>query len=217
MNVNKPYSDPKAAYTGNHSSPKPAAEEAQKKKTTLAAEVNTDKLEESGATYKPAYNKGAARAENRNVNSEDFRAKAGRSARQLKNQAVSEMVSAQVNGQANGVSTKLKFGRSPEGLNALRAAEATSAKHSDYWGVEATAERIFTFAKTLAGGDDSKFQTMKNAFLEGFRQASGARGGNLPSISFQTRDRVLEMFNAWEQEINARNAPPVPTAAAAAK
>jgi hypothetical protein len=106
----------------------------------------------------------------------------------------------------------LNFGRTPEALNALRVAEATSEKHSDYWGVEATAERLFTFAKTLAGGDDSKFQTMKNAFLEGFRQAAGARGGNLPSISFQTRDRVLEMFNQWESEINARKNPIEPQA-----
>jgi hypothetical protein len=54
---------------------------------------------------------------------------------------------------------------------------------------------------------------MKNAFLEGFRQASGARGGNLPSISFQTRDRVLEMFDQWESEINARKNPIEPQAA----
>jgi hypothetical protein len=180
----------------------------------MAAEVNTDKLEDSGATYKPAYSRGLNRSENRNIDSEDFRAKAGKSARQLKNAAVSEMVSSQVNGQINKspFTGSLRFGRTPEALNALRVAEATSEKHTDYWGVEATAERIFTFAKTLAGGDDSKFQTMKNAFLEGFRQASGARGGSLPSISHQTRDRVLEMFDQWESEINARNntAPAVP-------
>jgi hypothetical protein len=210
MNVQKPYSDPKAAYSGSVTAPKPAAEEAQKKDTTLAAEINTDKIEETGATYKPAYSRGTGRSENRNINGDDFRAKAGMSSRQLKNDAVRSMVTSQVNGQASGVSGQLKFGRSPEALNALRAAEATSAKHDDYWGVEATAERIFTFAKTLAGGDDSKFQTMKNAFLEGFRQAMGARGGSLPSISHQTKDRVLEMFSVWEREIAAKNAPAEP-------
>ncbi|MCL2637630.1 MAG: hypothetical protein FWD48_04590 [Oscillospiraceae bacterium] len=209
MNVQKPHDTNRASH---HNTARTAAQETQKKETTLAAD-NTDKLEQATtSTYKPAYSKGMSKSEHRNIGGEDFRANAGKSARQLKNQAVTSMVSAQVNGQANksGVVGKLNFGKTPEALNALRAAEATSAKHDDYWGVEATAERIFTFAKALAGGDDSKFQTLKNAFLEGFRQASGARGGNLPSISYQTRDRVLEMFNQWEGEINAKKAPPVP-------
>jgi hypothetical protein len=207
MNVQKPHDTGRMSH---NNTPRPAAQETQKKSTTLAADNNVDKLEQStDATYKQAYSRGANKSENRNVGGEDFRANAGKSARQLKNQAVSSMVSSQVNGQINkGAAARLNFGRSPDALNALRAAEATSEKHDDYWGVEATAERIFTFAKTLAGGDDSKFQLMKNAFLEGFRQASGARGGNLPSISFQTRDRVLEMFNQWESEIAARSGHP---------
>ncbi|MCL2697838.1 MAG: hypothetical protein FWE74_07130 [Oscillospiraceae bacterium] len=210
MNVQKPHDTGRASH---HTAPKPASQETQKKGTTLAADNNIDKLEQKAdVTYKPAYTKGANRSENRSIDSEDFRARAGKSARQLKNDAVSSMVSAQVNGQINKSAVgKLNFGKTPDALNALRAAEATSAKHDDYWGVEATAERLFTFAKTLAGGDDSKFQTLKNAFLEGFRQAAGARGGNLPSISYQTRDRVLQMFDQWESEINAKkNGTPAP-------
>jgi hypothetical protein len=117
------------------------------------------------------------------------------------------MVSAQISAQGSKGGYKPLFGNNPVIANALKAAEATSAKHDDYWGVEATAERLFTFAKSLAGEDEGMLAKMKSAFLTGFRQAAGASGGKLPSISYQTRDRVLEMFSNYEQELAAKKAP----------
>jgi hypothetical protein len=99
------------------------------------------------------------------------------------------------------------FNPRPFALEAFNAAEATSKKHTDYWGVEAVAERLFTFAKTLAGDNDELFDTMKNAFLKGFNLASGAAKGRLPDISHQTKARVLELFDGWEKEIAARKNP----------
>lgn len=69
-----------------------------------------------------------------------------------------------------------------------------------YWGVSKTAERILDFAKTLSGGDKTKIETLRNAFLEGFDKAKEAFGGTLPEISQQTYDKVSEGFDAWEKE-----------------
>jgi len=182
---------------------RPASQDTQKKTTTMAAD-NTDKFEPSESTYKTTYNRGANKAEHRSINDDDFRKNAGSSTRQIKNDAVRSMVQAQVNGQVNKGGYKPLFGGNETIMNALNAAEATSEKHTDYWGIEATAERIFTFAKNLAGDDDGMFQTLKDAFLKGFKQAEGARGGKLPDISYQTKSRVLEMFDNWEREMNAK-------------
>jgi hypothetical protein len=98
-------------------------------------------------------------------------------------------------------------------MAAFQAAEATSAKHDDFWGVEATAERIFTFAASIAGDDEGMLAKMRDAFMKGFRAAEGSSAGggrgSLPSISYQTRDRVLEMFDQRFRDIAAKKNPPV--------
>lgn len=67
-----------------------------------------------------------------------------------------------------------------------------------YWGVAQTSSRLLDYAKTLSGGDPSKIETLRNAFKEGFEKAKEAFGGELPEISQQTYDRVMEGFDAWE-------------------
>jgi len=198
MDIQKAYD---VARTSTYATnPKTAAQETQKKNTTLAAD-NTDKLETSStSTYSSIYNKGAAKTDHRNIGKS-----ANASARQMKNDAVRSMVQSQVSGQVSKNGYKPLFGNNPIISNALQAAEATSEKYDDYWGVDATADRIFTFAKNLAGDNDEMFQTMKDAFLKGFKQAEGSfSGGKLPSISYQTKDKVLSMFDDWEKEINAK-------------
>jgi len=69
-----------------------------------------------------------------------------------------------------------------------------------YWGVEQTANRILDFAKALSGGDPSKLETLKNAVLKGFDAAEKIWGGKLPSISYETKQKVLEGFEAWANE-----------------
>ncbi|RDU23452.1 hypothetical protein [Anaerosacchariphilus polymeriproducens] len=69
-----------------------------------------------------------------------------------------------------------------------------------YWGVEQTSERIVEFAKALSGGDPSKSQAMKDAFIEGFNAATKAWGKELPSISKDTYDAVMNKFDEWSQE-----------------
>jgi hypothetical protein len=208
MNIQKGYDYAKNPYQNQN---KPAVEESQKKTTTSTADTNTDKFNPNEtAAFNANYSRGANRTDRNNINPDDVRSKTGRSARQLKNDAVRNMVESQVNSQTQRSGYKPLFGGNSTIMDAFNKAEATSAKHDDFWGVEATAERIFTFARTLAGDDDSMFQTMKDAFLKGFRAALGSSAGggrgSLPDISFQTRDRVLEMFDKWEEEIKARQA-----------
>ena len=75
-------------------------------------------------------------------------------------------------------------------------AKATEAiSENGYWGVEKTSARILEFAKTISGGDASKLEQLKSAFQEGFESAKEAFGGELPEISQQTYDKVMEGFD----------------------
>jgi len=68
---------------------------------------------------------------------------------------------------------------------------------SGYWGVSQTSDRIFTFATSLAGGDESKMQKMKEAVEKGFKEATKAWGKDLPGISTDTYDSVMKKFDDW--------------------
>lgn len=67
-----------------------------------------------------------------------------------------------------------------------------------YWGVEATAQRIFDFAIALSGGDSSKASLLREAVEAGFGQAEAAWGDKLPDISQKTKTRINELFDEWE-------------------
>jgi hypothetical protein len=192
--------------THNTSLPKTAQERTQVKATTMAAE-NIDKFDANSVNVNRNFQNSPNRAEEAGI-----RGYRGRSHIQMMNAVVADFVNHSISSQSgssfwNNILENSTFTPRAFALNAFNAAEATSAKHDDYWGVEATAERIFTFARTLAGDNDQLFDTMKNAFLKGFNLASRASGNKLPDISTQTRNRVLEMFDSWEKEINARKNP----------
>lgn len=81
-----------------------------------------------------------------------------------------------------------------------QAAAQEAISVDGYWGVDKTSERIVDYAKALSGGDKSKIEVLKNAFIEGFDKAKEAFGGELPEISQQTYDKVMKGFDAWEKE-----------------
>lgn len=178
---------------------KPAAEES-KKDTTLAAE-NTDKFVHKTEGYTPAYTKQTAK-KNAETKTDSAYKTGSKSVLQMKNEAMKSMVNETFTKQASGSSGKSLvddiIGK------AYSAAEATSKDSKDYWGADATADRIFTFAKTLAGDNDELFSTLKDAFLEGFKQAEGVHGGKgkLPQVSYDTYSKVMDKFDDWEKEIN---------------
>lgn len=76
--------------------------------------------------------------------------------------------------------------------------EDTSFDDDPTWGVEAVATRILDFAKSLAGGDDSKIDMLRNAVEKGFKEAEKAWGGQLPGISQRTYDKIMQGFDEWK-------------------
>lgn len=120
-------------------------------------------------------------------------------------EAFKKMVAAMVEKQGNKVSQVLKdiaagktVALKVDSETQATAQEAISA--DGYWGVDKTSERIVDFAKALSGGDKSKIDTLRNAFKEGFEQAKKAFGGELPEISQQTYDKVMQGFDDWSTE-----------------
>lgn len=81
-----------------------------------------------------------------------------------------------------------------------QAAAQAAISEDGYYGVNKTSERIVDFAKALSGGDKSKIETLRKAFKEGFESAKEAFGGELPEISQQTYDKVMQGFDDWANE-----------------
>lgn len=87
-------------------------------------------------------------------------------------------------------------------VDAKTAQEAKEAVSEDgEWGVNKTAERMFEFAKAYAGDDDAKMEKMMNAFKKGFEQAEKLWGGKLPEISYQTYDKMYELYDDYKKEL----------------
>lgn len=80
---------------------------------------------------------------------------------------------------------------------AAKAQAQEAISENGYWGVEQTSERIVEFAKALTGGDASKAEEMRDAFIKGFKEATKSWGKELPSISQDTYDAVMKKFDKW--------------------
>jgi hypothetical protein len=78
-----------------------------------------------------------------------------------------------------------------------RAQAQKDIAQDGYWGVEQTAERLFSFAKALTGGDTSKADEMIEAVKKGYEQATKAWGGALPEISKRTLEAAIKKLEAW--------------------
>ena len=72
-----------------------------------------------------------------------------------------------------------------------------------YWGVKQTSQRIFDFAKALAGDDPEKMKEMQAAVEKGFKQAEDAWGGSLPSICGDTHTAIGKLFDDYYAETGA--------------
>lgn len=77
-----------------------------------------------------------------------------------------------------------------------KAAEEIS--EDGYWGVEQTSERLFSFAKALAGNDPAKADEMVEAFKKGYQAAEKTWGGELPKICQETYDAFLNKIENWK-------------------
>lgn len=66
-----------------------------------------------------------------------------------------------------------------------------------YWGIEQTSERLFSFAKALAGNDPTKADSMLEALQKGFDQATASWGGELPEICQKTLEATQKKLADW--------------------
>ena len=89
-------------------------------------------------------------------------------------------------------------------VDAQTKADAEAAISEDgYWGVKQTSERIFDFAKALAGDDPDKMKKMQDAVEKGFKQAEDAWGGSLPGICGDTKSAINKLFDDYYKENEA--------------
>lgn len=89
-------------------------------------------------------------------------------------------------------------------VDAKTKADAQAAISEDgYWGVSQTSQRIFDFAKALAGDDPEKMKEMQAAVEKGFKQAEDAWGGSLPSICGDTHTAIGKLFDDYYAEKGA--------------
>lgn len=66
-----------------------------------------------------------------------------------------------------------------------------------YWGVKQTSDRIFDFAQALAGDDEEKMKAMKESVEKGFKEATKTWGKELPDISKNTYNAVMDKFDKY--------------------
>lgn len=83
---------------------------------------------------------------------------------------------------------------------ATKAQAQADIAEDGYWGVKQTSDRILDFAKALTGGDPSKIEEMRDAFEEGFKQATKTWGDELPEISQKTYEATMKKFDEWAAE-----------------
>lgn len=79
----------------------------------------------------------------------------------------------------------------------VQAEAQESISEDGYWGVEQTANRIVDMAKALVGSDPDKAEEMMAAIEKGFAAAEDTWGGELPSITADTKARIDELFAEW--------------------
>ncbi|MBO6301066.1 MAG: DUF5610 domain-containing protein [Ruminiclostridium sp.] len=196
--------------------PKSAEQISEKKDTTLAAD-STDKFVKSGATFSPSYTKAAVtdnrsgsaksgtdpdsnhEAANRQTVKQNEAVPQAKSALQLKNEGMKDYVRRMFNEQYKEANKTDAMKELEEILNSFDENE----HEEDYWGAEKTANRILDFAKQLADGDDSKFEELKKGFEQGFSESEKIFGGKgkLPTVSYETYDRVQKGFDDWANEL----------------
>jgi len=82
---------------------------------------------------------------------------------------------------------------------ATRTAAQEAIGEGGYFSVEATASRLLSFAVAISGGDPSRIEVLRNAVERGFEAAERQWGGELPEISQQTREAVMNGFDQWAE------------------
>lgn len=164
-------------------------------KATEKATENSSAKNESGVVYEPANASTAKTYKQDTALVQKLKADAEARTAQFKS-LVEQLICKQSTtfGQATDIWSFLAKGDFT--VDAATKEEAQKAISEDgYWGVEKTSDRIIEFATALTGGDPDKIESMRDAFLKGYKQAEKTWGGELPEISKKTYDAVLKKFD----------------------
>ena len=180
----------------------------EKSKSTLATD-NADKYVKSEETFTPAYTKKSA--QKKEVDNSD-KTEFTKTVAQTKADHLASVVDTLISHQASKYTYNTKQIELSDELKS-QIEEATGKKieeenteSEDYWGAEATAKRIFDFAKSLAGDDSKYADTLKEAFIKGFGLAEKSYGGKdkLPKVCYETYDKVIDMFDSWGKDNDSK-------------
>ena len=163
----------------------------------------SDEKNDSGVVYEPSKDTStqAPKTYTQNTNLVNkMKADAEAHAKQLQN-IVQQLMGKQGEtfNTANGIWSFLASGDFTVDAATKAQAEKDIAEDG-YWGVEQTSSRIVDFATALTGGDPSKIEDMREAFKKGYEQAEKTWGGELPEISKQTYDAVMEKFDKMAED-----------------
>ncbi|MCD7836577.1 MAG: hypothetical protein LUG83_08020 [Lachnospiraceae bacterium] len=193
MSVNGVTSTTQAAAAYSYSS----SGSVKKEETTAAS--STTYTEENGVIYEPSTDTGTDSTKKTYTPDTNLinKLKADADARTSQLQSLVQQImgkQATAYGNATDIWSFLKSGDYT--VDAETKAQAQEDISEDgYWGVNQTSDRIIQFATALTGGDPDKIEEMREAFKKGYEQAEKKWGGELPEISQQTYDAVMQKFD----------------------
>jgi len=100
-----------------------------------------------------------------------------------------------------GIETKVTTENDEIDISTVTPQEAKDLTGDDgYFGVDKTSDRIVKMAISIAGGDPSRIDAIKEGVDKGFQEALKAFDGKLPDISYDTYDAVMEKLDKWVSE-----------------
>lgn len=74
-----------------------------------------------------------------------------------------------------------------------------------YWGVNQTSDRLFSFAKALAGNNPANADKMLEALQRGYDAATESWGGELPELCKKTLEATQKKLTEWRDSLNKEN------------
>lgn len=215
----------------NATAPKSSERVSSEKTSTLAAD-NTDKFEQSEATFTQAYTKATVtdnRSNNLDSGTKPDGADVVKNSRELRE---AEREAQERVDEDGGVAQAPSVEKTKEAImfdfvrqtlgEQIEDSRKTAAQREldeilgtmgeieeheeDYWTAEKTAYRILRFAEQLAEGDVNAFGTLHTAFeaayAESERNAGGKRG--MPDVTYQTHEIVTNGFAYVANPANAQ-------------
>ncbi len=117
--------------------------------------------------------------------------------RNLVSQLFGKQASLSKGGQGSSTVLNIQFNQSITNLE-INASQSVDTQ-KQLWDVDSVATRIMDMAVSLSGGDQSKISVLKDAVVQGFKEAGQAWGDKLPEVCNNTYDEVMKRFDHWEK------------------